>query len=46
MKKAYKQPTIKVVELHPRTAMLVESYGDGIEVTGIEKRPGYEDDFW
>ncbi len=45
MKKVYKQPTIKVVKLHPRTAMLTGSYGRGIEVTGTEEEPGDEEDF-
>ena len=45
MKKVYKQPKIKVRKLHPGTAMLTESYGTGIEVTGTEKEPGNEEDF-
>lgn len=47
MRKVYKQPTIKVRKLHPGTAMLTvsESYGTGIEGTGIDDKPGGEDDF-
>lgn len=48
MKKVYKQPTIKVVKLHPHAVMLTGSgpYGKGIEVTVIEEEPGGEEDFW
>lgn len=47
MKKVYKQPMIKVRKLHPGTAMqtVSESYGTGIEVTGIEEEPGGEEVF-
>ena len=45
MKKEYNQPTIEVMELHPRTAMLAGSYGEGIEVTGTEEEPGNDEDF-
>lgn len=45
MKKVYMQPTIEVVKLHLRTAMLTGSYGEGIDVTGIDEEPGDEEDF-
>ena len=45
MKKNYKQPIIKVHRLAPRTALLTISLGEGLEGTGIEDKPGGEDDF-
>lgn len=45
MKKAYKQPTIKVVELSLRTSMMGTSFGEGIEVTGTDGELGDDEDF-
>lgn len=46
MRKVYKQPTIEVEKINPCTALLADSYGKGIEVTGVKNEPGGEEYFW
>ena len=43
--KPYIQPTIDAEEIDLRTTLLTGSYGEGIDVTGIDEEPGGEEDF-
>ena len=45
MKEEYRQPTVKVLIIKPRTTVLTGSYGDGIDGTGIDNTPGSQEDF-
>lgn len=45
MKEEYRQPTVKVLIIKPRSSILAYSYGDDIDGTGIDNTPGSQEDF-
>ena len=44
MKEEYRQPTVKVLIIKPRSSILAYSYGDDIDGTGIDNTPGSQED--